>query len=167
MRALVLAGAVVLATQAHVGAYENFVSPDKKFEAYTTQNADDGTGMKLFLRRAGARDTGLLLWQNGRWVDAKWSPDSQFLAVIDHMDGHIADVYVFGVTAVDAGAPPTATLFYHTPNLRTYDVKWEIVGWHPNTREVILRQEVHDQNAGTHATNIVTAKIGTESLKLD
>jgi hypothetical protein len=164
MRALCIVALVALT--ANASGYDTFVSPDHRFEAYTTPNTPDD-GAKLFLRRAHARDTGLLLAQNGRWIDAKWSPDSRFLAVIDHPDGHIADVYVFGVTATDAAAPPTAKLLYHTPNPLTYDTRWDVVGWHTEKREVILKQEIRDQNAGTHATHTVVAKIGKEPLKFD
>ena len=123
--------------------------------------------MKLFLRRAHASDKGVLLTQNGRWIDVKWSPDSRFLAVIDHPDGHIADVYVFGVTAANAATPPIATLFYRTPHPLTYDVQWEVVGWHTKEREVVLKQKLRDQDARTHATHTVVAKIGTEPLMFD
>jgi hypothetical protein len=97
MRVLVLIATILITT--HASAYERFMSPDQRFEAYTTAAAADGTRMKLFLRRAQTHDAGVLLWENARWTDAKWSPDSRFLAAVDHMDGHIADVYVFGVTA--------------------------------------------------------------------
>ena len=90
MRALWLV--LTLLAAPHASAYDRFVSPNGEFEAYTTANFPDGGGMKLFLRRANARDTGVLLAQNGRWIDGKWSPDSRFLAVVDHPDGHIADV---------------------------------------------------------------------------
>ena len=69
-------------------------------------------GMKLFLHRANSRDPGVLLKENNRWIDAKWSPDSRFLAIIDHLDGHIADVYVFGVGAADAA--PTLSITRQT-----------------------------------------------------
>ena len=81
-------------------AYEPYVSPNGKFEVYTTANFPDGGGMKLFLRPVEWHDEGMLLAQNGRWIDAKWSPDSQFLAIINHPDGHIADVYVLGITTI-------------------------------------------------------------------
>jgi hypothetical protein len=165
MRALGLVLTLLAATQ--VNAYDRFVSPNGEFEAYTTANFPDGGGMKLFLRRANASDAGVLLAQNGRWIDAKWSPDSYFLAVIDHPDGHIADVYIFGVTAATAAASPTATLFYHTPNPLTYDVRWDVAGWHAEKREVILKQEIRDQNAGTHATHTVVAQIGAKPLKFE
>jgi hypothetical protein len=158
---------LVLIAAATASAYDNFVSPNGESEAYTTANFPDGGGMKLFLRRAHSGDTGLLLTQNGRWIDAKWSPDSRFLAVIDHPDGHIADVYVFGVKVANAAGSPTAILFYHTPKPLTYDVQWDVTGWHLENREVILKQEVRDQNGGTHATHTVVAKIGTEPLKFE
>jgi len=126
MRALWLVFTLLAA--AHANAYDRFVAPNGEFEAYTTANLPDGDGMKLFLRRANACDAGVLLAQNGCWIDAKWSPDSHFLAVIDHSDGHIADVYVFGVTAADAAAPPSVTRFYRTPNPLTYDVSWDVAG---------------------------------------
>jgi hypothetical protein len=122
---------------------------------------------EAFLRRANAPDAGVLLAKNGRWVDAKWSPDSHFLAVIDHPDGHIADVYVFGVTAANAAASPSVTLFYHTPNPLTYDVRWDVAGWHAEKHEVVLKQEVRDQNAGTHATHTVVAQMGEKPLKFE
>lgn len=103
MRALCLL--IMFVATTHAGAHEHLVSPDGKFEAYTTANWPDGTGMKLYLRRAQSRDAGVLLWQNNRWLEPKWSPDSRFLALIDHPDGHVSDVYVFGVTAPDAAAP--------------------------------------------------------------
>jgi hypothetical protein len=165
MRALWLVLTLLAAAQAN--AYDRFVSPNGEFEAYTTANFPDSGGMKLFLRRANAPDAGVLLAQNGRWIDAKWSPDSHFLAVIDHLDGHIADVYLFGVTAANAAASPSVTLFYHTPNPRTYGVRWDVAGWHAEKREVILKQEVRDQNAGTQAMHTVIAQIGVKPLKFE
>jgi len=161
MRALCILAAVLLATQA--SAYERFVSPNSKFEAYTTAHWPDGTGMKLFLRRAGARDAGALLKENNRWIDAKWSPDSRFLAVIDHLDGHISDVYVFGVTSADT-AP---TLLYHTPDLRTYDVKWKVTGWDIARREIVLRKDVKHEGPGRITEEKVVARIGTKPLTFE
>ena len=162
MRALLAAVAVLFVAEALAGEHR-FVSPNGEFEAYTIPANDDGTGAKLFLRRANSRDAGVLLKQNNRWVDAKWSPDSQFVAVIDHLDGHISDVYVFGVK--DAGAAPT--LLYHTPDLHTYNVQWEILGWDVARREVILDKVVkHEMPRGVIHDKVV-AHIGTEPLKLE
>ena len=159
MRALVMAAAITLITQALAGEHA-FVSPNGEFEAYTVPANDNGSGMKLFLHRANSRDAGVLLRQNNRWIDAKWSPDSKFLAVIDHLDGHIADVYVFGV-----GADAVPTLFYHTPDLHKYDVKWEVTGWDVPRREVILDKEAKHELPSRTTHDKVVARVGTESLK--
>lgn len=74
MRALV-AAVVVLLTADALPAEHQFVSPNGEFEACTTPANEDGTGMKLYLRRANSGDSGVLLRQNNRWMDAKWSPD--------------------------------------------------------------------------------------------
>ena len=161
MRPLVAAVTVFL-TVAALPAEHQFLSPNGEFEAYTTSANDDGTGMKLYLRRANAGGSGVLLRQNDRWIDAKWSPDSRFVAVIDHLDGHISDVYVFGVTTADA----SPTLFYHTPDLHSYDVKWEVTGWDESRREVVLDKEVKDETSGGITHEKIVARIGAEPLEL-
>jgi hypothetical protein len=140
----------------------HFRSPNGEFEAYTIAANEDGTGMKLFLRRANSTDAGVLLRQNNRWIDAKWSPDSRFLAVMDHLDGHISDVYIFAVAAVDAGP----TLVYHTPDLHRYDVQWEVTGWDVSRREVVLDKEVKHETPGRITHEKIIARIGAEPLKL-
>jgi hypothetical protein len=162
MRALCLV--IMFAAAEHAGASQLLVSPNGKLEAYTTANLPNASGMKLYLHRVRSRGADILLWQNNRWIDARWSPDSRFLALTDHPDGHVSDVYVFGVTAADAAAPLKVVLLYHTPNPFTYDVKWEIVRWHLENRELILRKEVRGKNVHAFATHTVTAKIGTKAL---
>ena len=162
MRALLAAIPVLLVTQVIAGEH-HFVSPHGQFEAYTIPANEDGSGMKLSLRRANSRDAGVLVRENNRWIDAKWSPDSRFLAVIDHFDGHISDVYVFGIAATDE-AP---TLLYHTPDLHTYDVKWEVTGWDVARREVILERSVKHEMPGRITHEKVIAQIGTQPLKFD
>jgi hypothetical protein len=161
MRALVAAVAIFLTADA-LPAEHQFLSPNGKFEAYTTPADDDGTGMKLYLRHANARESGVLLRQTNRWIDAKWSPDSRFVAVIDHPDGHISDVYVFGVATADAGP----TLLYHTPDLHSYDVKWEVAGWDESRREVVLDKEVKHETSGRITHEKIVARIGTDPLEL-
>jgi hypothetical protein len=161
MRTFLVTISVLLMATALASEHQ-FISPNGAFEAYTTAAEQDGTGMKLFLRPANSRDTGVLLKENNRWIDAKWSPDSQFLAVIDHPDGHISDVYVFAVAA--AGA--VSTLLYHTPDLHTYDVKWDVTGWDVSRREVVLDKEVKHETPGGITHEKIVAHIGTEPLKL-
>lgn len=161
MRALV-AISLLLVAEALAGEH-GFVSPNGELEAYTIPANEDGSGMKLFLHRANSRDAGALLRQNNRWIDAKWSPDSRFLAVIDHLDGHICDVYVFGVGADDA-AP---TLLYHTPELHTFDVRWDVSGWHVLRREIVLDKQVKYKSPGGITHEQIVARIGTKPLKLE
>ena len=141
----------------------HFRSPNGEFEAYTIAANEDGTGMKLFLRRANSTDAGVLLRQNNRWIDAKWSPDSRFLAVMDHLDGHISDVYIFAVAAVDAGP----TLVYHTPDLHRYDVQWEVIGWDVSRREVVLDKAVKHETPGSITHEKIVTRIGIEPLALE
>jgi len=108
---------VALTTQA--SAYDHFLSSNGQLEAYTTANYADGSDMKLFVHKTDGHGSVVLLFSNERWI-AKWSPDSRFLAVIDHPDGHVADVYVFGVVP---GRQLRLVLYYHTPNTFIYDVK--------------------------------------------
>jgi len=160
MRALL---AISLLLVAKVLADEHhFASPNGEFEAYTIAANDDGTGMKLFLRPANSPNAGVLLRQNDRWIDAKWSPDSRFLAVIDHRDGHMSDVYVFSVRAADG----VSTLLYYTPDLHTYDVKWEVAGWDVSRRQVILDKEAKQKTPGNITHEKIVAGIGTEPLKI-
>ena len=74
MRVLLAAIPVLLIAEALADEHR-FVSHNGEFEAYTISVNDDGSRMKLFLHRANSRDTGVLLRQNKRWIDAKWSPD--------------------------------------------------------------------------------------------
>ena len=141
-------------------AYERIVSPDHLFEAYTTSNNLDGTGMKLFVRRYGGSEPGVLLASNDRWLDARWSPNSRFLAVSNHFDGHMNDVYVFGLGDPADSSTPKVALYAHSPNLDTYDVQWEVVGWRMRHREVLLKRPAKFQ----HLASRVRLRFGGRSL---
>ena len=86
-----------------------------------------------------------VLAASDRWLDAKWSPNSRFLAVGNHFDGHIADIYVFGVVGSAGLLLPDITLRAHSPYLSTYDVPWEVIGWHLHQREILLKKAVKFQ----------------------
>jgi hypothetical protein len=66
----VLAMSLLFATEA-LAADHHFVSPHGEFEAYTIAANEDGTGMKLFMRRANSPDPGVLLRQNNRWIESQ------------------------------------------------------------------------------------------------
>jgi hypothetical protein len=90
-------------------------------------------------------------------------PNSNYLAVINHLDGHISDVYVFAVASSNA-AP---TLLYHTPDLGKYDVKWEVMDWDVARREIILDKQEKHESLGRMTHEKVVAHIGTKALKFD
>jgi hypothetical protein len=144
---------------ASASGYQRALSPDHRFEAYTTAHYPNGTGMRLFLRAAGSSEAGVLLRENSRWIRATWSPDSRFLALIDGSDGHVTDVFVYrvlssiaietkasytsfqslGEIAVYAHAPRVvADLWYHTPNPWTPDVRWDVAGWDTARSTILL-----------------------------
>ena len=131
---------------ASAAAREHAFSPDKHFEAYIVAAEADGTGSKLFLRASGRDDPGVLLCTNTRWIAARWSPDSRFLTVIDHFDGHMADVYIYYVTP---GATPSGVvhdLRYRSPDSGVYDTQWDVVRW--NTKRAtatVLRVTRRDE----------------------
>lgn len=99
-----------------------------------------------------------------RWIEAKWSPDSRFLAAVDHYDGHMASVYVFGVKAGDA-AQPRIALYYQTPGPPTYDVKWDLVGWRLERSEIILSRQVRHQETGRTTKERVVARLGSAPIR--
>ena len=57
-------------------------------------------------------------------------------------------------------------LFYHTPDLHSYDVNWEVTGWDVSRREVVLDKEVKHKTPDTITHEKIVARIGTEPLKL-
>ena len=147
---LLIAGLFTLVCVVSAAAHERLISPDKRFETYTVPGTPDGSGAKLFLRATGDSKPGVLLCENDRWIEAQWSPDSRFLAVIDHSDGHIADVSIYHV--VPAAAPPgvTRSLRYQSPEPRTYDTKWDVVAWDSkHATATLLRSTLKDKRRFT------------------
>jgi len=143
---LILFGIMTHAS-AKVGTWH---SPDHKFLATCVPRNIDGTGSRLLLSVTGKPDSKMLLRENDRWIEVSWSPDSKFLALTDGSDGHVTDIFLYRVQASDANDTKVklmslpafgdiaksahtpgirADIWYHTPNIWTYDVKWEFVGW--------------------------------------
>ncbi|MEO7101386.1 MAG: hypothetical protein ABI162_18690, partial [Luteolibacter sp.] len=143
---------IFLGTILHSVAAEraSWLSPDKQFVATCLSRNSDGTGSRLVLSTAGPPDGGIMVRENDRWIRASWSPDSKFLEVTDGSDGHVTDIFVYRVirsemrdTKVERITFPAfgdivksanasgihAELWYHTPDIWTYDVRWEFVGW--------------------------------------
>lgn len=141
------------------------VSPDKKCIAYTTAACDEGTGSILYVRKNQTNSAAVRLMQNSRWIDASWSPDSRFLAVIYGLDGHITDIYVYGLS-LSSSNRVDATLYYHTPHLGTYDTKWTLDRWVDN-QTILLTKEVKTEFPGTITrTNILVRMDSQPKLEM-
>ena len=140
-----------------------FVSPNGEFDAYTTAAKEDGTGMKLYLRRANSRAYGRASATEQPMDRCQVVPELTVPCCHRPSDGHISDVYVFGVAAANA-AP---TLLYHTPDLHKYDVKWEVTGWNVARRQIILDKEVKHEMPGRITNEKIEAPVGTEPLKYE
>jgi len=105
----------------------------------------------------------VLLHENDRWIEARWSPNSHYLAMTDGSDGHVTDIFVYRVSSVKqmpaeeaprhfthpsggdfatltSTARMKARLCYHTPNLWTYDVMWSVRGWDTANEEILVRK---------------------------
>ena len=89
---------------------------------------------------------------------------SRFLAVVDHHDGHLASVCVFGVKATDA-AQPRIALYYQTPGPPTYDVEWDLVNWRLQRSEIILTRQVRNQETGRTTHEKITGRIGSRPIR--
>jgi hypothetical protein len=119
-----------------------FVSPDGRFEGSITPNVEDGVGQKLWVRSNRPSAPSRLILANNRWLEAQWSPDSRFLAVTNHTDGHISVVLVFGIRASASHKIAEPRLYFISPDPGRYDVKWHVVGWDTQQRSIFLHKSV-------------------------
>lgn len=143
------------------------ISPDKRFETYREPAFRSNIGTRLHLRERENHANDWVILENARWIDTKWSPDGNFLAVVDHPDGHVADVYIYRLMKRDSlpdkeqrnqfhmfchntGKLATRLLFsdsawclcYHSPDLWTYDVQWDVVAWDEAHARVTLSRTI-------------------------
>jgi dipeptidyl aminopeptidase/acylaminoacyl peptidase len=135
-------------------------SPDGRFVAYRTPNPTHGIGKRLFVTFASTNNSGRLLLENDRNMDAQWSPDSKFLAVTNYTDPHITVVLVFQVS--DRGSMPDARLVFISPDPGAWDTKWFVSGWDTSHRTILLEKRV----AGEESQAKKRFRIGTKALEL-
>ncbi len=153
------------------------ISPDKRFETYREPASNNGIGTRMHIRERTDHSKDWVLLENARWIDTKWSPDGSFLTVVDHPDGHVADVYIyrlkkrisladkepqnqFHILCDKAGKIATQLVFtnsvlclcYHTPDLWTHDVKWDVVAWDEAHARVTLSKEITEPEENTRTT---------------
>ena len=141
-------------------AQDSIPSPDGRFAAYLIPNPTHGIGKRLFVKFAGSKDSGRMLLENDRSMDAGWSPDSRFLTVTNHTDPHITVVLVFQIS--DHGNIPDAQLFFISPNPGVWDTKWFVSGWDTSHRAILLEKRV----AGEERQPNKRFPIGTKPLQL-
>ncbi len=141
-------------------AQDSIPSPDGRFVAYLTTNPTHGIGKRLSVKFAGTKDSGRLLLENDRSMDAEWSPDSKFLAVTNHTDPHITVVLVFQIG--DHGSIPDAQLFFISPDPGVWDTKWFVSGWDTWHRAILLEKRV----AGEEPQPNKRFPIGTKPVQL-
>ena len=122
-------------------AQDSIPSPDGRYVADLSRNPTHGIGKQLFRRYADGRESGRFLLANDRWMETQWSPDSRFLAVTNHTDGHISVVLVFGIRSRGTAEPDTQLLFV-SPSPGVYDTKWAVSGWDTPRRAIMLEKRV-------------------------
>ncbi len=91
-------------------------------------------GERVFVRRAGSNEPGVLLRENDRWMVLKWEPHSHLIAVEDNWDGHSSGVYVYAISLEAKSQRIQYRLVFKSPG-NTYGVRWTFEGWgsHPRT----------------------------------
>ncbi|HJT82313.1 MAG TPA: hypothetical protein VJ719_14050 [Chthoniobacterales bacterium] len=109
----------------------NVASPDGAWIVQIGQQPESG-GQQVRLRSQAGNET--VLWKSPRWLEASWSPSSDYLAVTDHLDGHQAAVLIF---MLDEG---TFKLVFQTPLDPDIQAEWSLQKWNLRDREVLLRR---------------------------
>ena len=141
-------------------AQDSIPSPDGRLVAYRTPNPTHGIGKRLFVRFASSNDSGRLLLENDRSMDAQWSPDSKFLAVTNYTDPHISVVLVFGIGS--HAKAPDAQLLLISPDPGVWDTKWFVSGWDTSHRTILLQK----RTAGEEPAPKKRFRIGNKPLEL-
>jgi hypothetical protein len=109
------------------------ISPDSKWIAQIGPGSQGG--QQLTIQDTRGPQPRRILWQSVRWVEVDWSPDSQYLAVTDHYDGHEAAILIFAVpTAVHADF----ALIFQTPREPDSQIAWSLENWDVEKRRVAL-----------------------------
>ena len=176
----------------NVGARPVFLSPDRRLELYCQERNADGTGARLFLRPLGSREPGVFMIENDRWIDVRWAPDSRLMAIINHPDGHVSDVYVYRITRrgknTDADvrvhhqkicqltgdvadfvvlSNSTVELIWHTPDPWCYDVMWDVLRWDSKRKQLLLSKWRKDTDKGNVVVTRVRVDLPSDKKPVD
>jgi hypothetical protein len=95
-------------------------------------------GEEMWLRLPAAQNRGELVWASEGWLEAIWSPDSKYLAVIDHYGPGQSAVLVFGIAIDDKTKVISTGLLFETPVKERRKQEWEMKGWDLKKGQVFL-----------------------------
>jgi len=144
-------------------AIENWVSPDGGVECFT-RLGHRGHGEELWIYKRGRKEKEQMLWASDRWIEVNWSPDSKFLAVIDHYENKESAVLVFSIELKKEGIG--WVLLFQTPMETRVPVEWGVVKWNVDKREIVLTGTPKTLSRRKRTSPaIARVRIGTEAIK--
>jgi hypothetical protein len=138
LKVLVAATAIPTVTPEAHEVGEPFSSPNGVWLCEIRRQSTQG-GNELAVRNKKARENEIIVWRSPRWLDAAWSPDSKFLAVTDHYDGHESAVFIFAVPNIQHA---DFRLIFQTPRNDDIQAEWSLRNWSVERREVVLNRRV-------------------------
>jgi len=143
------------ATPLEEGSGQRVFSPNWDFVC--TTKGVEGDGSKLFICPSSENKRPQLLWVSRKYMSILWSPDSRWLAVIDHYLAAQSAVLIFDVT--QKGFP----LVYQTPT-DTKQETWEIDAWDCSKKKVKLKGSSRFSNEPYFETVTLSEKPTKQTL---
>lgn len=98
--------------------------------------------------RSSSGNRSVVLHASDRWVEVSWSPDSRWLLVTDHWDGHGANIRIYEVPENSAAEEWKVREVYATPDPTRYDCKWSLLEWKQKGGSVVLKCDYRDFEGG-------------------
>ena len=119
----------------HDGLYETYSTPEGVMK--DVNGNPYYYGEKVYVRRHGSNEKGLLLRENDRWMNIQWAPHSHLLGIGDNWDTHSSNVYVYSISLEAKSQHPQYKLVFQSPH-NAYDVQWSMGGWDMRHRTIRL-----------------------------
>jgi hypothetical protein len=102
-------------------------SPSKEYVCKILPGVPSGNIVELQEVRSGKTTK---VYESERWVEVEWSPDSHWLVVTDHWDGHGANLQLYSVSAKPKEVEKwEVAKVYATPWPTRYNCRWKFVKW--------------------------------------
>ena len=132
---IVLAGIVLAA--ATCMAEEIWGSPNGRLECASGLGRQR-KGQELWVRASAVPASRALVWASEGWMEVVWSPDSRFLAVMDHFASEQSAVLVFTVSFNSEKKSISTALLFETPLKEKRKQEWEVKDWNLKRGQVLL-----------------------------